>query len=60
MRLSPLNSLWTRLTFRFFLLKNAYSHDAIEALAARSRFGVGEVVLNGVEFDLRLSKALAA
>jgi ubiquinone/menaquinone biosynthesis C-methylase UbiE len=60
MRLSPLNSLWTKLTFRFFLLKNAYSRDAIEALAARSRFGVGEVVPNGVEFDLRLSKANAA
>ena len=59
MRLSPLSSFWTMLTFRFFLLKNAYSRAGIEDLAARSRFGSGEVSHNGVEFDLRLSKAQA-
>jgi ubiquinone/menaquinone biosynthesis C-methylase UbiE len=56
MNLSALNALWTRMTFRFFLLKNAYTEDAIKAVAAQSRFGGGEVVHSGVEFDLRLRK----
>jgi ubiquinone/menaquinone biosynthesis C-methylase UbiE len=57
MALSPLNSLWTQLTFRFFLLKNAYAEDAIERLAVASRFGRCEVLTSGVEFDLRLAKS---
>jgi ubiquinone/menaquinone biosynthesis C-methylase UbiE len=57
MKLSPLNSFWTKVTFRFFLLKNAYSRDAIEQMAARSRFAACEVQESGVEFDLRLAKA---
>ena len=57
MELAPLNSFWTKLTFRFFLLKNAYSRDAVERMAARSRFGTCEVRDTGIEFDLRLAKA---
>jgi ubiquinone/menaquinone biosynthesis C-methylase UbiE len=56
MNLSPVSSLWTKLTFRFFLLKNAYSKSAIEQLAAESRFGGGDVRESGIEFDLRLTK----
>jgi hypothetical protein len=52
-----LSSFWTKLTFRFFLLKNAYSRDAIERMASRSRFGTCEVHDMGIEFDLRLAKA---
>jgi ubiquinone/menaquinone biosynthesis C-methylase UbiE/hypothetical membrane protein len=57
MKLAPLSSCWTRLTFRFFLLRNAYSRDAIERMATCSRFGTCEVSDVGVEFDLRLAKA---
>ncbi len=56
MNLSRTNALWTTLTFRFFLLKNAYDRDAITRMAAQSRFGHGEVMQSGVEFDLRLAK----
>jgi ubiquinone/menaquinone biosynthesis C-methylase UbiE len=56
MRLSWLNAFWTKLTFRFFLLKNAYTRDSIERLVARSRFVRCEVRNNGVEFDLQLTK----
>jgi ubiquinone/menaquinone biosynthesis C-methylase UbiE len=60
MQLSWLNALWTRLTFRFLLLGRAYTQDAIRELAARSRFGGGDVVRDGIAFELRLTKAEAA
>ncbi len=60
LRLSPWNSLWTSLTFRFFLLKNAYTRESIEQLAIQSPFGAGEVVESGVEFDLRLTRRAAS
>lgn len=56
MQLSWLNALWTRLTFRWFLLGKAYTAEAIEQLVARSRFGRGEIVRDGIAFDLRLTK----
>jgi SAM-dependent methyltransferase len=56
MKLSALSAWWTRLTFRFFLLKNAYSREAIERVATQSRFGGCELRESGVEFDLRLAK----
>jgi hypothetical protein len=58
MNLTPLNSFWTKLTFRFFLLKSAYAKQAIERMAAESHFGRCEVLQRGVEFDLRLAKPL--
>jgi hypothetical protein len=54
MGLSWLNALWTRLTFRWFLLGKAYSEPALRELIARSRFGTGEIVRDGIGFDLRL------
>jgi len=57
LNLSRWNAWWTWLTFRFFLLKNAYTKEAIGRLAAQSPFGVGDVVESGVGFDLRLSRA---
>jgi ubiquinone/menaquinone biosynthesis C-methylase UbiE len=57
MHLPPLSALWTRLTFRFFLLKNAYTEEGIKAVAAHSRFGECEVASDGVEFELCLEKA---
>ena len=56
MNLSALNTFWTKMTFRFFLLKNAYSNAALERLVAQSRFGACEILHSGVEFDLRLAK----
>ena len=56
MSLSWLNTLWTRLTFRFFLLKNAYSEPALRDLVGSSRFGSGEILRDGIGFELRLSK----
>jgi len=60
MKLSPVSALFTKLTFRFFLTKNAYTREAIERLAAQSRFGACEVVSRGIEFDLRLAKPAAS
>jgi len=58
MGLSWLNALLTRWTFRFMLLKTAYSSAALERLVLASRFGTGEVLQDGIGFDLRLAKEL--
>jgi ubiquinone/menaquinone biosynthesis C-methylase UbiE len=57
MHLSWLNALWTRWTFRAFLLKNAYTNEAIEGVVAESRFGHGELLRDGVAFELRLTRS---
>jgi len=59
MHIGRLSALWTRATFRWFLLKNAYSAEAIRQLAAQSRFRGGELRNDGVGFDLRLVKPSA-
>jgi ubiquinone/menaquinone biosynthesis C-methylase UbiE len=56
MHLSRWSALWTRWTFRSFLLKNAYSEEALLRLVAQSRFGRGEVQRDGIGFELRLAK----
>jgi ubiquinone/menaquinone biosynthesis C-methylase UbiE len=56
MHLSRLSALWTRATFRWFLLKNAYTEEGMRQLCARSRFGHGELRRDGVGFELRLVK----
>ncbi|HEX7942779.1 MAG TPA: class I SAM-dependent methyltransferase [Gemmatimonadaceae bacterium] len=56
MDLSRVSALWTRWTFRTFLLKNAYSEDALLRLVQRSRFGRGELQRDGIAFELRLAK----
>jgi ubiquinone/menaquinone biosynthesis C-methylase UbiE len=56
MQLSPLNALLTRWTFRLMLLRNAYTREALEAVVARSHFGRGEILVDGIGFDLRLVK----
>jgi ubiquinone/menaquinone biosynthesis C-methylase UbiE len=57
MKLSWLSAFWTRLTFRTFLLKNAYTNTAIENLVAQSRFGRGELRRDGIGFELRLTRS---
>jgi ubiquinone/menaquinone biosynthesis C-methylase UbiE len=56
MHLSPLNAMLTRWTFRLMLLRNAYTRQALEALVARSQFGQGEIIADGIGFELRLVK----
>jgi ubiquinone/menaquinone biosynthesis C-methylase UbiE len=56
MKMSRWNSFFTKLTFRFMLLKTAYTSDAVQRMAAASRFGAGEIVQSGIGFDLRLTK----
>src|SRR5439155_1690582 len=60
MELGWLNALWTRATFRWFLLKKAYSQAAIQQLVAHSRFGRGDLRRDGIAFDLRLEKPVAS
>jgi len=56
MKLSWLNTLFTKFTFRSILLKNAYTNDALRRMVAKSRFGKGEIVQDGIGFELRLAK----
>ena len=56
MHLSPLSSLFTRWVFRFGLLRAAYTRETLEAVVARSRFGHGEFIVDGIGFELRLVK----
>jgi ubiquinone/menaquinone biosynthesis C-methylase UbiE len=56
MHLSTIDSLVTRWTFRFVLLKRAYTRAALETMAAASHFGACEIRVDGIGFDWRLAK----
>lgn len=56
MKLSWLNSMLTKWTFRQMLLKSAYTDDALERMVSQSRFGHGEILREGIGFELRLAK----
>jgi ubiquinone/menaquinone biosynthesis C-methylase UbiE len=56
MQLSPLSAVITIWIFRLGLLRAAYTLDALERLVARSRFERGEIVPEGIGFELRLTK----
>ncbi len=56
MNLSAWNAAFTRLTFRHLLLRRAYRPDELERMAARSRFGGGEIREDGIGFELRLRR----
>jgi len=56
MKLSWLNTLLTKWTFRLMLLRSAYTREAVERVVAQSRFGSGEIRQEGVGFELRLVK----
>ena len=58
MRLSTINALVTRWTFRFVLLKRAYTVEALDRLVARSRFGAGTIRTDGIGFELRATRPL--
>jgi hypothetical protein len=47
----------TQWTFRFVLLRTAYTREALGELVARSRAGTAEIRDDGhIGFDLRLAK----
>jgi ubiquinone/menaquinone biosynthesis C-methylase UbiE len=56
MGLSWPNRILTKLVFRTTLLRNAYTRDALARLVARSRFGTGEIVDDGIGLELRLTR----
>jgi ubiquinone/menaquinone biosynthesis C-methylase UbiE len=56
MNLSAASALWTRLTFRFFLLKNAYTREGLETLVGCSRFEHWTIRESALEFDMHLVK----
>jgi len=60
MRLSPLNAWLTRWTFRFVLLRRAYTRAALEQMVAATPFGTGAIEVDGIGFALRLTKARQA
>jgi ubiquinone/menaquinone biosynthesis C-methylase UbiE len=56
MHMSTLSAMMTRWTFRNMLLKRAYTTEAIEAMVSQSQFGKGEILKDGIGFELRLAK----
>jgi hypothetical protein len=38
------------------LLKRAYTREALERMVAQSRFGRSEITMQGIGFELRLTK----
>lgn len=54
--LSGAQAWWQRVIFRLLLRRRAYSRNAIVELAAASRFGRGEMELEGIGFSMRLRK----
>lgn len=56
MNLSAWNAKMTGWTFRFMLLKRAYTREQLEQMARQSRFRRCEISANGIGVELRLSK----
>jgi len=56
MNLSRVSAAMTRWTFRHMLLKRAYPREELLDMAARSRFGGGELHEQGIGLELRLAK----
>ncbi len=56
MKLSWLNTLLTRWTFRFMLLKSAYTDEALKTMVSQSCFGRGEILQEGIGFELCLAR----
>jgi ubiquinone/menaquinone biosynthesis C-methylase UbiE len=56
MHLSSVSAFMTRLVFRYGLLRAAYTRSALESVVTRSRFGQGQLLTDGIGFELRLVK----
>src|SRR5262249_43798039 len=57
MHLPAVSAFMTRLTFRYGLLRAAYTRPRLESVVMRSRFGGGEIYADGIGFELKLAKA---
>lgn len=57
MRLGPINAAVTRWTFRFMLLKRAYSRSEFEQLVSRTKFGTAGIAENPIGLELSLVRA---
>lgn len=60
MRLGGMNGIITKLTFRFMLLKRAYSKPEFESLLAQTRFQSGEIRQDSIGFEAELTKSSSA
>jgi len=56
MRLGPVNAAITRWTFRFMLLKRAYSRSELEQLLSRTKFGPVEIAESPIGLELSLAR----
>jgi ubiquinone/menaquinone biosynthesis C-methylase UbiE len=56
MKLSWFNTHVTLWTFQLMLLRLAYTHDQLEDMAARSRFGSGDIESSGIGCELQFRK----
>jgi ubiquinone/menaquinone biosynthesis C-methylase UbiE len=54
MGLSRINTAMTKMTFRFMLLRSAYTGAAMEQMAAQTPFRRWELLDDGIGFELRL------
>ncbi len=57
MHLSAWNAVLTRLTFEHLLLKRAYTREQLTEMVAQSHFGRGQVLADGIGYELRLLKS---
>jgi ubiquinone/menaquinone biosynthesis C-methylase UbiE len=60
MHLGAVNSVITKLTFRFMLLKRAYTKGDFDRMVAQTRFGSAAIRENIVEMEIALDKPKAA
>jgi len=56
MGLSPVNRLLTKLTFRTFLIRTAYTRGEFEQMLAQTEFRRVEIEENGVGFEIWMTK----
>lgn len=56
MHLGGFDSLITKLTFRFMLLKRAYTRVDFERLLAQTRFGIDRIEENAIGLELSLER----
>jgi hypothetical protein len=56
MKLTRINRLMTRLTFRFLLIKTAYTRQEFEQMLAQAGFSKTEIVEEEIGFEIRMTK----
>jgi ubiquinone/menaquinone biosynthesis C-methylase UbiE len=56
MHLGPVNRVITKLTFRFMLMKNAYTKEHFEQMLAQTQFSQTEIVESGIGFEVWMTR----